>query len=102
MCSRYDIAGLQKASEASQIGRREDGTPIYRFAPDKWADAQTLQRMLVAIVAKMQDLQAEVKKARGSEAPRLRWQGIDLQARLMNYQTGLAKLKGTQREHVDR
>ncbi len=102
MCSRYDIAALQQQADASQISRRADGTVIYRFAPDKWADANTLHGLLIKVMARMEDLQAEVRKATGSEAPSLRRRGIDLQARMMNYQTGLAKIKGAQRENVNR
>ena len=102
MCSRYDIAGLQRKAEAGQISRRTDGTLIYRFGPDKWADATTLQRMLIVIAARMEHLQAEVKKATGGEAPSLRQRGIELQTRLMNYQTGLLKIEGAQHEHADR
>ena len=102
MCSRYNIVELQRKAEAGQISRRTDGTLIYRFAPDKWADASTLQRMLTVIAGKLEHLHAEVKKATGGEAPSLRQRGIELQTRLMNYQTGLAKLKGAQHEHADR
>lgn len=102
MCSRYNIAALQRRADADQISRRADGTVIYRFGPDKWADAHTLQGLLVKVAAHMEALQAEVRKATGGEAPELRQRGIDLQARLMNYQTGLAKIKGEQREHVNR
>lgn len=102
MCSRYNIAALQQQADASQISRRADGTVIYRFGPDKWADAHTLQGLLVKVAAHMEALQAEVRKATGGKAPELRQRGIDLQARLMNYQTGLAKIKGAQRENVNR
>lgn len=102
MCSRYNIVELQQQAEAGQVSRRNDGTPIYRFGPDKWADAHTLQGLLVKVAAHMEALQAEVRKATGGEAPELRQRGIDLQARLMNYQTGLAKIKGAQRENVNR
>jgi hypothetical protein len=102
MCNRYNIVELQQQAEASQVSRRNDGTPIYRFGPDKWADAHTLQGLLVKVAAHMEALQAEVRKATGGEAPELRQRGIDLQARLMNYQTGLAKIKGAQRENVNR
>ena len=80
MCSRYNIAALQRQSDADQISRRADGTVIYRFGPDKWADAHTLQGLLVKVAAHMEALQA----------------------RLMNYQTGLARIKGAQRENVNR
>ena len=102
MCSRYNIAALQQQADASQISRRADGTVIYRFGPDKWADANTLQGLLVKVLVMMEALQAEVRKATGAEAPSLRQRGIDLQARLMNYQTGLAKIKGAQHENVNR
>lgn len=102
MCSRYNIVELQQQAEASQVSRRNDGTPIYRFGPDRWADANTLHGLLIKVMARMEDLQAEVRKATGSEAPSLRRRGIDLQARMMNYQTGLAKIKGAQRENVNR
>lgn len=102
MCSRYNIAALQQQVEVSQISRRNDGTPIYRFGPDKWADANTLMAMLAKLITSMEALQAEVRKATGGEAPELRQMGIDLQARLMNYQTGLAKIKGAQRENAHR
>ena len=80
MCNRYNIVELQQQAEASQVSRRNDGTPIYRFGPDKWADAHTLQGLLVKVAAHMEALQA----------------------RLMNYQTGLARIKGAQRENVNR
>ena len=102
MCSQYNIAALQQQADASQISRRADGTVIYRFAPDKWADAQTLQGLLVKVVSLMEALQVEVRKATGSEAPSLRSRGIDLKARLMNYQTGLLKLKEASHENVNR
>ena len=102
MCSRYNIVELQQQAEASQVSRRNDGTPIYRFGPDRWADANTLQSLLVKLIASMEELQVEVRKATGAEAPSLRSRGIDLRARLMNYQTGLLKLKEASHENVDR
>jgi hypothetical protein len=102
MCSRYNIAALQRQADASQISRRADGTVIYRFGPDKWADAHTLQGLLVKLIASMEELQVEVRKATGAEAPSLRSRGIDLKARLMNYQTGLLKLKEASHENVNR
>ena len=102
MCNRYNIVELQQQAEASQVSRRNDGTLIYRFGPDRWADASTLQSLLVKLIASMEELQVDVRKATGAEAPSLRSRGIDLKARLMNYQTGLSKLKEASHENVNR
>ena len=75
MCSRYDIAGLQKAAEAGQISRRTDGTLIYRIAPDRWVDGNTLQSMLEALLAKMQGLNQRLKGATAKEVDRLKVEG---------------------------
>lgn len=93
MCSRYNIAALQRQAEASQVGRRSDGTPIYRLASDRWADIVTLKAMLGKLIGQMEALQAEVRKATGKEAPQFRGRSLQLQARLMNYQTGIKKIQ---------
>ena len=102
MCNRYDIAGLQKASEMAQISRRSDGTLIYRIGPTRWVDAVTLEKMLVKLAEKMEELRQRIRNATAGEVGTLRAEGTQCQLRLMNYQTGLAKIKGVQHEHVDR
>lgn len=90
MCN---ISELQRRSETSQVRRRSDGTPIYRFGIDKWADITTLQAMLGKLVSQMEALQAEVKQATSKEADRYRSRSLQLQIRLMNYQTGIKKIQ---------
>ena len=87
------IATMQAQAEQAQIRHRDDGTPIYRFCVDKWADARTLKAMLAALVGQMETYQNEVRRAQGREMDGLRVNGRELQVRLMNYQTGLAKLE---------
>lgn len=83
------IAQLQAQSEQAQIKQREDGTYIYRLGPDKWADAQTLQRLLAKLVQTMESHQEKVSVASSQEIEGLLVDWNELQVRMMNYQTGL-------------
>lgn len=86
------IDELQRATDDAQISKRSDGTLIYRIGPDRWADERTLKSLLSKLVGMMECHAKKQRAATGKEMPTLRDELIDIQCRLMNYQTGLRKL----------
>lgn len=92
------IDELQRAVEAAQISKRSDGTPIYRIGDNRWADERTLKSLLAKLVGLIECHAQKQRSATGGEMPKLRDELIDLQCRLMNYQTGLYKLAQRKRQ----